>query len=133
MANAIYPKWKEAAMSGGADHDLAAGTVKIALIDTDDYAYSDAHEFLSDVLGVVGLDQTLTTKTFLDGVLDADDPIWASVTGPTVEAFIIYIDTGVVATSRLYSYIDTGQIGLPVTPNGGSIRLAIHDSGIFKL
>lgn len=133
MANAIFPKYKQAAISGGANHDLSAGTVKVALVDTGTYTYSATHEFLSDLSGIIGTDQTLASKTFTDGVLDAADPTWPSVTGATVEAFVIYIDTGVAGTSRLYSYIDTGQTGLPVTPNGGDIKLAIHASGILGL
>ncbi len=35
MANAIYPKYKQAALSGGANHDLSAGNVKALLVDPD--------------------------------------------------------------------------------------------------
>ena len=133
MTNAVYPKYKQAAISGGANHDLSAGTVKAALVDTGTYTYSATHEFLSDLSGIIGTDQTLTTKTFTDGALNADDPTWPSVTGATIEAFVIYIDTGVAGTSRLYSYMDSGQTGLPVTPNGGDIKLAVNASGIVAL
>jgi hypothetical protein len=68
-------------------------------------------------------------------VFDADPVTFSSVTGNTVEALVIYKDTGNAATSPLLAYIDTVSSGLPVTPNGGNIVVA-WDSGsnkIFKL
>ena len=58
---------------------------------------------------------------------------FTAVTGNTVEALVIYIDTGVAGTSRLVAYIDTGVTGLPVTPNGGDITITWSGSGIFQL
>ena len=45
MANAIYPKYKEALLNGGANTDMSAGTVKVALVDTGVYTYNAAHDF----------------------------------------------------------------------------------------
>lgn len=133
MANAIYPKYKQAVLSGGSNVDMSAGTVKMALVDTGTYTYSATHEFLSSLSGVVGTAQTLGTKTFTDGTFDCADPTWTSVSGATVEALVVYIDTGVAGTSRLIAYIDTGQTGLPVTPNGGNITLTVNASGVFTI
>lgn len=133
MANAIYPNFKEALMDGSANTDMSGGTVKAALVDTGTYTYSAAHTFLSDLTGTVGTAQTLTTKTFTDGTFDSDNPTWPSVTGATVEAFVLYIDTGVAGTSRLIAYLDTGQTGLPVTPNGGDITYTVDAAGWFTL
>jgi len=55
------------------------------------------------------------------------------VTGNTVEALVIYVDTGSAATSPLVAYIDTSVTGLPVTPNGGDITVTWNASGIFAL
>lgn len=133
MANAVYPKWKEAIQQATANSSLA-GTVKVALVDTGTYTYSAAHEFYSSVSSaVVGTPQTLGSKTFTDGVFDAADITYTAVTGNTVEALVIYIDTGNAATSRLYAYIDTGVTGLPVTPNGGDININWNASGIVAL
>jgi hypothetical protein len=128
MANAIYPLYKVAILSGGANIDMSGGTVKAALVDTGTYTYSAAHEFLSDLSGVVGTSATLGTKTFTGGAFDSADPTWSSVTGATVEALVVYIDTGVAGTSRLITYIDTGQTNLPVTPNGGDITYTVGTS-----
>ena len=133
MANAIYPKFKEALMNGSANTDMSGGTVKAALVDTGTYTYNAAHDFYNDLSGVVGTDQTLTGKTFTDGTFDSDNVTWSSVTGSSVEAIVLYIDTGVTTTSRLIAYIDTGQTGLPVTPNGGDITFTVDSNGWFDL
>jgi hypothetical protein len=133
MANAIYPKYKEALISGSANISLSSGTVKVALVDTAVYTYSAAHEFLTSLTGTVGTAPTLGSKTVTNGVFDAADPTWTAVTGSTAEALVVYIDTGVAGTSRLVAYIDTGITNLPVTPNGGDIVLAINASGLFAL
>ena len=132
MANAIYPKWKEALIQASANSALT-GVVKAALVDTGTYTYSAAHQFLSDLTGRVGTDQTLGTKTFVNGVFDAADATFPAVTGATVEAIVLYLDTGTPSTSRLISYVDTGVPTLPVTPNGGDITIQWNASGIFQL
>lgn len=133
MANAIYPKWKEAIIQGAANSSLT-GTVKAALVDLGTYTYSAAHEFYSSISGVVGTPVTLTSgKTYANGLFDADNVVFSAVSGATAEAFIIYIDTGVAGTSRLVAFFDTGVTGLPVTPNGGDINLNFNASGIFQL
>lgn len=132
MANALYPKWKESLISGAASTALS-GTVKVALVDTGAYTYNAAHEFLTSLTGRVGTDQTLGTKTYTNGVFDAANATFPAVTGATVEALVIYIDTGTAGTSRLVAYIDTGVTGLPVTPNGGDISITWSASGIFAL
>lgn len=133
MANAIYPKYKEAILQSAANSSLAAGTVKVAMVDTGTYTYSQSHEFLSSLSGVVGTAQTLTTKTLTNGVFDADDVTFSSISGASIEAMVIYIDTGSAGTSRLVAYIDTSVSGLPVTPNGGNITVTWNASGIFAL
>lgn len=132
MANALYPKWKEAIAQATANSSLT-GTVKVALVDTGTYTYSAAHEFYSSVSGVVGTPQTIGTKTYTNGVFDGADVTFTAVSGSTVEALVIYIDTGTAGTSRLVAYIDTGVTNLPVTPNGGDITITWNASGIFAL
>lgn len=133
MANALYDKGREGFLDGSIDWDT--DTIKVALVDTGTYTVNlSTHDFLDDVSGIVGTAQTLGTKTVTAGVADAADVTFTSVTGNSVEALVIYKDTGSAATSRLIAYIDTAT-GLPVTPNGGNITVA-WDSGankIFKL
>lgn len=134
MANAIYPIYKQEVMKNTSGTDLSSGTVKAALIDTNDVAYSAAHDFHNDIsAAIVGTPQTLANKTFVNGVFDADNVTFSAVSGDQCEAIIIYVDTGNTATSRLVCYLDTGHTGLPVTPNGGDITITWNASGIFAL
>lgn len=134
MANAIYPFYKEAVISGGADHNMATGTVKVALVDTGIYTYSAAHEHENDFFtAIVGTPVEITSKTVAGGLFDGADVTMTSVTGNQSEALIIFIDTGVPSTSPLVAYIDTGVTGLPVTPNGADIDIGWDAAGIFQL
>ncbi len=132
--SALYPKFKQALLEGTlGTGGLVSLTVKVALIDTADEVYLATDEFYSQVTaaGVVGTPATLTSKTFTDGVFDAADVSFAGVTGDSVEAAILYVDTGTPTTSRLIAFLD----GFTVTPNGGSINLVWSDlaSRIFAL
>ncbi len=133
MSNAIYPKYKEALLDAAANVDLNDGTVKVALVDTGTYTYNAAHDFYNDLSGVVGTPQTIANTTVTNGTFDGDDVTFTTVTGNSVEALVIYIDTGDAATSRLVAYIDTSVTGLPVQPNGGDITISWNASGIFSL
>lgn len=134
MANAIYPKYKETILGAATNTNLLTGTVKVALVDTGVYTYSAAHQFLSSLTGVVGTAQTIgATKTVTDGVFDGANVTFTAVSGNSVEALVIYVDTGTAGTSPLVAYIDTGVTGLPVTPNGGDISITWNVSGIFAL
>lgn len=133
MANAIYPKYKEALLDAAANVDLNDGTVKVALVDTGTYTYNSAHDFYNDLSGVVGTPQTIANTTVTNGTFDGDDVTFTTVTGNSVEALVIYIDTGDTSTSRLVAYIDTSVTGLPVQPNGGDITISWNASGIFTL
>lgn len=131
MANAVYPKYKEALIQGAANSSLT-GTLKVALVDTGTYTYSATHQYLTDLTGVVGTAQTLANKTYVGGLLDADDVTFTAVTGASVEALVFYLDTGTAGTSRLVAFEDTGVTGLPVTPNGGDIPVQFNASGIIQ-
>jgi hypothetical protein len=134
MANAIYPNYKRGLLDqDGAAYDLDDGTVKVALVDTGTYTYNSAHDFLDDLTGVVGTAQTIANTTIAAGLFDGDNVTFSAVSGNTVEALVIYIDTGNSATSPLVAYIDTSVTGLPVTPNGGDITVTWNASGIFQL
>jgi hypothetical protein len=133
MANAIYPLYKQALLDGSANTDINDLTVKVALVDTGVYTYSAAHEFLTSLTGVVGTAQTIAATTVANGLFDGDNVTYSGVTGNSVEALVIYIDTGTAGTSRLVAYIDSGVTGLPVTPNGGDITVTWSVSGIFQL
>lgn len=134
MASALYGKGREKFLNG--DIDWAADDIKVCLIDTGTYSVSiDTHEFHSDLSGIVATSANLGSKTSTLGVADAADVVFTAVSGSSVEAIVIWKDTGVSGTSPLIAYIDSASAGLPVTPNGGNITIT-WDSGankIFKL
>ena len=138
MVNAIYPYFKELCLTSNANCDLTTVTVKVALVDTANYTYNIAHDFYNDVnqaSAVVGTPQTIGgSPTVTAGTFDGADVTFTSVTGATVEALVIYVDTGGAdTTDPLVAYIDTGVTNLPVTPNGGDISIQWDASGIFTL
>ncbi len=137
MANAIYPKWKEALLNATANSAITgSGTTGLycALVDTGTYTYSSAHQFYSSLSGIVGTDQEITSPTLTNGVVDGGDVTFTAVSGASVEALVIYRkNAGANTTWQLVAYIDTGQTGLPVTPNGGNIVITWNASGIFAL
>jgi hypothetical protein len=138
MSNQLYPLWKQARLQSTANADLSgtgATGVYAALVDTGTYAYNATHEFYSSVVASqVGTEQELTTKTFVNGLFDAADSVFPSVTGVTAEAIVIFIkNAGANTTWRLVAYFDTGVTGLPVTPNGGNINTTWNAAGIFQL
>ena len=68
-------------------------------------------------------------RSYTGGVFDAADVTFTAVSGASVEAVVIYIDTGNPATSPLVCYID----GINVTPSGIDVIVAWHASGILKI
>jgi hypothetical protein len=137
MANAIYDEWREAIIQASASSALngsGATGVYAVLIDTGTYTFSQAHQYYSDLSGVVGSAVELGSKTYANGVLDAADTTFTAVTGNSVEAIVLYVqNAGANTTWRLFAYIDTGFTGLPVTPNGGNIVITWNASGIVKI
>lgn len=137
MANAVYDNWKDLIGSAGlglAALDLTAATVKVALVDTGVYTFSQSHDFFNDVSSaVVGTPQELGTPQFVGKNFDGADVTYSGLTGDTVEAIVIYVDTGTEGTSPLVAYLDTGVTGLPLTPSGADVTLTWDAAGIFDL
>ena len=129
MANTLYKKYKEASLN--ADVDLLVDNIKAALIDTGTYTFSQTHDFLDDVSGIVATSGNLASKVTTDGTFDAADITFTAVSGSTVEAIILYKDTGTASTSNLIAYIDTAT-GLPLTPSGSDVQV-VWSSGADKI
>lgn len=140
MANTLYDAARERFLKG--QFDWMNDTIKVILVDIGNYTFSPGHQWLSDVgttariNGAAGLGgMTLTAKGTAAGAANAGPVTFTTVTGPSIEAIIIYKDTGSGdSTCPLIAYIDTGT-GLPITPNGGDI-IVTWDQGpnkIFKV
>ena len=138
MANALFDQGREDFLAGTLDWD--ADEFRIALVDDTDVTFDLAvNDFWDDlVAGLVhanGESDALATKTVTDGVADAADKTWSSVTGDAADYVICFKESGVDSTSNLVFALDSATTGIPVTPNGGDIIVA-WDSGankIFKL
>lgn len=130
MASRMYPSAKDAILNKLIDMDT--DDIRLILIDTADYTYSGAHDFLDDVAAgarVATSAAALAGRTLTSGVFDASDLTLPSVTGDPCEAFILYLHTGTEGTSRLICYVD----GFTVTPDGNDILIQFHASGIVNL
>lgn len=132
MANALYDKARQRLLESGINWN--SDTIKVLLVDTGAYSVNlSAHEFLSDlsVSARIAGPVTLTSKATTGGAADGADVTFTSVSGATIEAIIIYKDTGTEGTSPLIAFIDTAT-GLPITPNGGDI-IVTWDNGPNKI
>lgn len=135
MANTLYDSGRQKILEGSINWN--ADTIKVALVDTGTYTFSNTHTMYSNITGVVGTPAAITGKTTTTpglGVVDASDTTLPTITGVTVEALVLYKDSGTASTSPLIAYIDSAT-GLPVTPNGGDITIQWANSGnyIFKI
>lgn len=130
MASAIYPLFKQYLLGGGG-LNLDTADMRVILIDSGDYTYNAAHDFLDDVAaaGRELVTATLQNTTIASGVFDADDITTAGGIAATVEALILYYHSGVEGTSRLICYID--GLSIPITANDITIRWNV--AGIFAL
>lgn len=121
MANTLFDFARQRFLE--AQINWMVDTIKVILVDTGAYTPQTAvHQYLSDISQSARIagPVTLTSKTTTGGAADAADVTFTSVTGPSIEAIVIYSDTGTESTSPLIAWIDTAT-GLPITPNGGDI------------
>jgi hypothetical protein len=134
MASAVYPKGIIHIMSGDITGGLDGADIRAVLLDTATYTYNAAHEYYSDLSGVVatetGVFGSKTIGVVGTGVFDAANATVTGATGTTAEAIAVFVDTGNSATDILLSY---NELSAPVTPNGGDIVLQFSGSGIFSL
>ena len=129
MANTLYDYCRQRFLES--QINWMTDTIKVYLVSTSAYTPQTAvHQYLADipVSARIAGPVTLTAKATTGGAADAADCTFTSVSGATINAIVIYKDTGTEATSPLIAYIDTAT-GLPITPNGGDI-IVTWDNGI---
>lgn len=132
MANTLYDYARQRFLEG--QFNWLTDTIKCVLVDTGAYTPQTAvHQYLSDIPTSARITQpvTLTSKATTGGAADAADVTFPAVSGASIEAIVLYKDTGVESTSPLIAYIDTAT-GLPITPNGGDI-IVTWDNGTNKI
>lgn len=137
MANALYDFGRQGYLGGPPQLNWLTDDVRAVLINTGLYTVNlttDQYLAIIPVGARLSTSSTLTSKTVLAGVADADDCTFVAVVGPACEAVVLYKNTGVDATSQLIAYIDTAT-GLPFVPSGGNVAIQWDDgpAKIFKL
>ena len=127
MANALYGQGRQHFLAGDLDWD--ANTIRAGLADAADYSpVIDTDNDIADVPGAARVPAlianwtALANKTNVLGMADADDSVLVAVTGDVCERIVMFMDSGVEATSLLIALWDTFT-GNPVTPNGGNITI----------
>lgn len=133
MADFVYTSAKKKLLDG--DIDLLVADIKVVLVDATDYTPAQAtDEFLDDIpaAGRVATSANLANKTTTGGAFDADPASFTAVTGDGADMAVLYVDTGVEATSALICKLDSGVTGLPYTPSGADVLLN-WGTYIFKL
>lgn len=129
MASVWYPTALASLMK--ADIDIEGGAIRAVGLDTATYTYNAAHNAYDDLSGVVGTESgALADKTFGvvgTGVFDATDATLSSVTGDSIEAVAVFLDTGTASNDLLILYL---ELSAAVTPNGGDITLQWHANGL---
>lgn len=131
MASALYPKGKGHLLGVSTQINLLTDNLKVLLIDTADETYNSADEFHSDITGagIVATSGNLAGKSATSGTFDANDITITGVTGDTVEAVVLYKDTGTSATSPLIAWFDVSTF----TPNGSDVTVTFNASGLFAI
>lgn len=132
MANTLYDSARQMFLE--AQINWMTDTIKVLLVDTAAYSVqASLHQNLSDIptASRIAGPVTLTSKTTTGGAADAADVTFTAVSGASIEAIVIYKDSGTESTSPLLAYIDTAT-GLPITPNGGDI-IVTWDNGTNKI
>jgi hypothetical protein len=107
----------------------------VALIAAAAYTFSPAHQFYTDLTGIQGTDQQITSPVVSSqAIFSGQDVVYVNVTAPSIGALVIYRkNTGANTTWRLVLYEDTGVIGFPIAPNGGNLIISWNVQGIFQL
>lgn len=106
------------------------------------YAFNPGHTSVADVTGAGGVlaaTHNLTGRSFVDGVADAEDLLFALVpAGPALSAIVIYQASGpaggvdvAAAAQRLVAHVDQAP-GLPVTPRDLPIAV-MWDNGFRRV
>lgn len=134
MANSLYNITRQDFLT--ATTAWTAYSPKVILLKSG-YTFDEAHQFLDEVASAarVGTPQEILTLTANDGKANGSGVTFSSLAvGETVEAILIYHDTGVEATSQLIAYIDDAR-GLPFVTTDGDliVQWDVIANAIFRL
>ena len=131
MSNALYDPGRELFLESWLQLDIRVMLVKRS------YLFKAAHRYISSLADADnGRSASLTGKTALDGIADADDITIVAKAGVPCDSLVIYQNSGNDATSRVIAYVNSAITGLPFTPTVGQKMSIVWSNGkdrIFKL
>lgn len=135
MAQALYDAYKEDLLDSTAQN-FSGGSIDVIFVTTT-YSFSAAHANFSDLTNTVGDGGTaranaenLVSASVTGGVADANDTVFASVTGTNIGAFVLFYDSGVDGTSSLLGFFDSIST---FSPSAQQVTIAYDAAGIFYL
>ncbi len=108
MANTLYDYARQRFLE--AQINWMTDTIKVLLVNTGAYTpQTSVHQYLSDIptSARIAGPVTLTAKATTGGAADGADVTFTAVSGASIEAIVIYVDTGTESTSPLIAFIDT--------------------------
>lgn len=112
MANQVWDSAKDALLKG--EINVLTDTLKITCVSSG-YNFSGVHQHISDVSATYRIETTSISVLGVDGGDLQVGQVQFTGFNATVDAFIIWKDTGTESTSPLIAYIDSAT-GLPITP-----------------
>ena len=127
MASQLYPLGKKALLDGSIA--MLTDNLKVYGVDTGVETYNSADQFGNQITSPVFTSGNLAGKTTTGGVFDANDITITAITGATIEALVLFKDTGVAGTSPLIAWFDISVF----TPNGSDGTIVWNASGIFAI
>jgi hypothetical protein len=114
------------------------GTLKVQLINTTNYTFSQTHDFFDDIplsarigTAIAIPNPTVTIPVAGTVRLDADDVTLTAITGTQVNAVVIFKDTGTESTSSLVAYSTT--VTTISNPSNQTITVTFDTLGIGQL
>lgn len=146
VTHEFYDTYLQRLLNGQSiDLDDAGVLLKVALLKNTHVPSLTAHDFFADVVadeipatgGYTARGLTIPTRAIgLDTVthfayLNGGTAEWLSFTAVNVRYAVIYVDTGVDATSPLVSLIDLGGDQNPVAVTFSFVWAAVVDGGIL--
>lgn len=140
MASTLYLKGLEIALDALMQEASApAGTIKLVYMATSYTPNVGTHQYYADISASVASGAPTETLANIDVRIDtgnsrvevdADDVTESGITCST-NKFVVYLDTGVAATSPLIACIDISEGTL--SPIGGILAITFNAEGIFAV
>jgi hypothetical protein len=139
MANFVHDSFRNGILGEHATRvDLDTDTIGMIFIDATDDIPLVTDDFFDDLTGtpvpLFASAPSLASITIgspqAEGVFDAADLVFTSLTGDECEWLVMFKDTGTEGTSDMICAWDT-LTGLPLTPNGADVTVVMASGGIL--